>query len=177
MIMKNLIKQGLALCLAAVLSAGIGAPALAASTDGMDSDGTTSSLQEAPSAWKDKRADKDSKCPACVNVIEIAASVLGKTEDEVTKLIENGKIGDLLIAEGKLDEFKSAYLAAAKAKLDAAVSDGALTQAEADEKYAKAEEKMSAYDGAEHLCHRGEHSKMPEKKGQAETFFTDGQAA
>ena len=100
-----------------------------------------------------------------VNVIKIAASVLGQTEDDVKAAVKTGKVGDLLISAGKVDEFKTAYLTELKSKLDAAVSAGTLTQEGADEKYASGKEKMDAYDGTTHLCGGSDHSKMFEKKG------------
>ncbi|MDR3240086.1 MAG: hypothetical protein LBT44_08385 [Clostridiales bacterium] len=94
------------------------------------------------------------------DVVSIAASVLGISKDELKASLQTGKIGDLLLAAGKLDEFKTAYLSAVKSKLDAAVADGSLTQEKADEKYAAAQAKMAAYDGTEHLCGgKGHHGK------------------
>ena len=99
-----------------------------------------------------------------VNEISIAASVLGITTEEVKESIKTGKIGDLLIAADKVNEFKAAYLLELKTKLDAAVAEGKITQAEADEKYNAGKTKMDNYDGTTHLCGGKDHSKMFEKK-------------
>ena len=130
-------------------------------------DGST----ELSKGGKDKGGEaKDS---TNVNVIKVAASVLGKTEDEIKESVKSGKIGDLLVAAGKVDEFKTAYLAETKSKLDAAVTAGTLTQAEADEKYAAETTKMDAYDGTIHLCGGKDHSKMFEKKDKASIDSSD----
>ncbi len=103
---------------------------------------------------------KDKNSGTRVNVISVAASVLGKTEAEVKDAVKSGKVGDLLTAANKMTEFKTAYLAEAKTKLDAAVTAGTLTQPQADEKYAAEKAKMDAYDGTTHLCGGTDHSKM-----------------
>jgi len=102
-----------------------------------------------------------------VNVVAIAAQVLGKSEDEVKNAIKDGKVGDLLLSAKKVDEFKTAYLAAAKEKLDAAVEAGTLTKAQADEKYSEAQNKMNNYDGTQHLCGGKDHSRMFERKSKS----------
>lgn len=95
-----------------------------------------------------------------VNVISVAASVLGKTTDEVKEAIKEAKVGDLLIEAGKVDEFKTAYLTEAKTKLDEAIASGTLTQEEADTKYAEIEAAIAVYDGTTHLCGGTDHKKM-----------------
>ena len=102
-----------------------------------------------------------------VNVIAVAAQVLGITEDDAKVAIKDGKIGDLLIAAKKVDAFKTAYLAATKEKLDAAVEAGTLTKAQADEKYSEAQNKMNNYDGTQHLCGGKDHSRMFERKSKS----------
>lgn len=109
------------------------------------------------------------KDSARVSVVQVAASVLGKTEDEIRESVKSGKVGDLLIAAGKVDDFKTAYLAELKSKLDAAVSGGTLTEAEADEKYTAGKEKMDSYDGTTHLCGGNDHSKMFGKRDTSNT--------
>lgn len=99
-----------------------------------------------------------------VNVISVAAEVLDMDRDEVKESVKTGKVGDLLIAADKVDEFKAAYLETAKTKLDEAVAAGSVTQAEADEKYAEYEQKMAGYDGTEHLCGNSDHSNMFNKE-------------
>jgi hypothetical protein len=98
-----------------------------------------------------------------IDAIDLAADILGKTKDEVKDAVKDGKIGDLLIAAGKVDAFKAAYLTESKTKLDAAVTAGTLTQAQADEKYAAEKAKMAAYDGTTHLCEGKDHSKSGSK--------------
>jgi hypothetical protein len=98
-----------------------------------------------------------------VDVIALTADLLGKTTDEVRDAVKDGKVGDLLIEAGKVEQFKTAYLAEVKTKLKAAVTAGTLTQAEADEKYATEKTKMAAYDGSTHLCGGKDHSKFGEK--------------
>jgi hypothetical protein len=114
-------------------------------------DGSTDLTTKPAKGEKSTDKSKGSK-GVRVDVIGVAASVLGKTTDEVKTSVKNGKLGDLLLAAGKLDAFKVAYLAEAKAKLDAAVTAGTLTQAQADEKYATEKAKMDTYDGTTHLC-------------------------
>ncbi len=107
---------------------------------------------------------KKRKSGVHVNVLSLAASVLGKTEDEVKEVVKTGKVGDLLVAVGKVEEFKTKYLEEVKQKLDAAVTEGKITQEQADEKYATSQEKMSTYDGTTHLCGGIDHSKMVREK-------------
>lgn len=99
-----------------------------------------------------------------VSVIAVAATVLGKTEDEIKQSVKSDKVGTLLLEAGKLDAFKKAYLAESKSKLEAAVTAGTFTQQQADEKYAEEQTKMQSYDGTTHLCGGEDHSKMFEKK-------------
>lgn len=133
---------------------GIGTIVYAASPNEDDSATTTTEGSSTKSNSKDIH----------VSAISVAATVLGKTEDEVKESVKDGKIGDLLIAVSKVDEFKAAYLAEMKTKLDSAVKSGTLTQTQADEKYAETEAKMKAYDGTTHLCGGSDHSKMSEKQ-------------
>ena len=129
-------------------------------------DGTTSFRDSAKKESTGGKSHGSKKVSVQVNVIKVAASVLDKTEDEVKAAVKDGKVGDLLIAAGKVDAFKTAYLAEAKSKLDAAVTAGTLTQEQADEKYAAEKAKMDAYDGTTHLCGHDDHSKMFEKKSK-----------
>ncbi len=162
----------LSVCLVVSLILGLGVtalattntPELAAPPDGSAS--PDSAITDPPTAGKSSDTEQESMGRKChdgqirVNVLTIAAQVLGQTEDEVKEAVKDGKVGDLLIAAGKVDEFKQAYLSEAKNKLNAAVAEGQLTQAQADKKYTKAEEKMAAYDGTTHLCGRKDHSDM-----------------
>jgi len=120
----------------------------------------------APDSSEDHQAKTDGtseKGTHGANVISVAADVLGMSKDEVRDAVADAKVGDLLIAQGKVDAFKTAYLAATQEKLTAAVSEGSITQEEADESYAKAEEKMANYDGTTHLCGHADHSDMKAK--------------
>lgn len=94
------------------------------------------------------------------SVLSVAADVLGMTTDEVKEAVADSKVGDLLVAQNKVAEFKTAYLAETQTKLGEKVADGSITQEEADAAYAKAEEKMASYDGSTHLCGREDHSGM-----------------
>lgn len=150
----------------------------AAVTDGTltqtEADEKYASKQAEINAWDgstelSKGKSGNAKDSTRVDVMKIAASVLGKTEEEIKESVKSGKIGDLLVAAGKVDAFKTAYLSEAKSRLDAAVADGTLTQAEADEKYAAQKEKMDSYDGTSHLCGDKDHSKIFEKKDKANT--------
>ncbi|MDR3085100.1 MAG: hypothetical protein LBU47_02180 [Christensenellaceae bacterium] len=139
--MKKTITAAFAfLVLATALLAGGGSVALAASASGAES-----------TAPKTGHGGSHAGT-ARVNALAVAASVLGIAEDEARAGIKDGKLGDLLLAAGKLGEFKAAYIEAAGAKLDAALAAGALTQAQADEKLAEVKAKMDAYDGTAHLC-------------------------
>jgi hypothetical protein len=128
-----------------------------------DLSGATSSAIDAQKQVKGEKKHAGGKSGVRVDVISVAASVLGETGEEVKESVKAGKVGDLLVEAGKVDEFKAAYLAEAKSKLDAAVTAGSLTQAQADEKYAEAKDKMDAYDGTTHLCGGTDHSKFGEK--------------
>lgn len=148
------------------------------STDNKNSNSNKSSNQEASDS-KSKPADTTKKVDnekgkkgnksSGVNVISVAAKVLDKTTDEVREAVKTGKVGDLLVAAGKVDAFKTEYLAQIKATLDEKVTAGALTQTEADEKYAAAKTKMEAYNGTTHLCGGTDHSKMFEKKNSSDS--------
>jgi len=133
----------------------------------------TSELSKGGKDKGEKGKGGEAKDSTHVNVIKVAASVLGKTEDEIKESVKSGKVGDLLVAAGKVDEFKTAYLAEAKSKLDVAITAGTLTQAQADEKYTAEKTKMDAYDGTTHLCGGKDHSKMFEKKDKANTDSSD----
>jgi divalent metal cation (Fe/Co/Zn/Cd) transporter len=76
--------------------------------------------------------------------IELAADVLGVTVDElIDQRDETGKtIHEILEDADKLDEFTDAHLAQFKQILTDKVTNGDLTQAEADEWYKEIEERM-----------------------------------
>jgi hypothetical protein len=156
-----------------------GAVVMAASAEGSSSaaselsvpdvSGATGSAADAREQVKRHKDHSGGKSDARVDVISAAASVLGKTEEEVKESVKTSKVGDLLVEAGKVDEFKAAYLAEAKSKLDAAVTVGSLTQEQADEKYAEAKDKIDAYDGTMHLCGGADHSKFGEKLKTADS--------
>lgn len=151
-----------------MLTMGVGATALAATeeTPAAETQQVTEASEDssASAAETDKpersASRKGRKGSGGVNVISVAASVLDMEKDEVKEAVKDAKVGDLLLAENKLDEFKQAYLDTAKTKLDEAVAAGSKTQAEADEKYAEYEQKMAGYDGTTHLCGKADHSNM-----------------
>ena len=124
-------------------------------------------------APKDKEYKDHKNHSVHADVLTVAASVLEMDKEEVKEAVKSGKVGDLLIAAGKLSEFKAAYLSEFKTKLDAAVAAGKLTQEKADGKYGSEKTKIEAYDGTTHLCGNGDHSKMSDKKtktsGKAKT--------
>ena len=150
------------LIIAMLISGIISMTVMAASTDGgTDADTSASSKEEKFN--KEKRSSGKNK-GVHVDVLSVAASVLEMDKSELKEAVRNGKVGDLLIAAGKVEEFKAAYLSELKAKADAAVADGTMTQEQADEKYESGKEKMENYDGTTHLCGHDDHSKMFEKK-------------
>lgn len=74
---------------------------------------------------------------------EIVAGLTGKSVEEVTAAREDGVTYGAQAAEaGKLEEFKDERLALMKSRLDEAVANKDLTQAEADEIYARMAERM-----------------------------------
>lgn len=160
--------------LSVLVISGIGISALATSDDSSNAAAKTSPAQTA-AANNDTAADQASR-PAKgdhkgkfksghVNVLSVAATVLGKTEAKIKEDVKDSYVGALLTAAGKVEEFKTAYLEAAKISLDKAVTEGILTQAEADTKYDEAEAKMASYDGTTHLCGKTDHSKLFELRG------------
>jgi len=76
--------------------------------------------------------------------IELAADVLGVTVDElIEQRTETGKtVHEILENADKLDEFTEAHLAQIKTILAEKVTNGDLTQAEADEWYKEIETRM-----------------------------------
>ena len=82
------------------------------------------------------------------NVNKIAATVMNTTETAVETAIQNGtSLGSQLTAAGKLDAFKTAYLAAVKTKFDTVVKSGKMTQTQADQIYNKIQTSVNAWDG------------------------------
>ena len=144
--MQKSIKLLAGILILVILTSGIiGMTVLAVSnSNGTDEDLTISSRE-------DKRSNGN-KSGVRVNEISIAASVLDMTKEEVKEFIKDAKIGDLLIAANKVDEFKTVYLSELIIKLDAAVAAGSLTHEQADEKYEAGKTKMDEYDGTTHLC-------------------------
>lgn len=132
--------------------------AMAASNDSAAADSKPAVLDA-----RDKKGFEHKSKGVHVDVVSVAASVLETTKDDVKAAIKTGKTGDLLIAAGKVDEFKIAYIAELETKLEAAVADGKMTQEEADAMYASEKEKIDAYDGTTHLCGGKDHSKMFDK--------------
>jgi hypothetical protein len=76
-----------------------------------------------------------------VEVMKSAADVLGLTTDELMTQLRDGKsLADVAQAQGvSADKLKSDLLARVKAALDTAVSDGKITQSQADEMYSRTE--------------------------------------
>jgi hypothetical protein len=77
--------------------------------------------------------------------LDAAATYLGLSETELRTQLSDGKtLADVAKAEGKtVDGLVSALVADEKKELDAAVSSGRLTQAQADEMLANAEERFT----------------------------------
>jgi hypothetical protein len=77
--------------------------------------------------------------------LDAAATYLGLSETELRTQLSDGKtLADVAKAEGKtVDGLVSALVADEKKELDAAVSSGRLTQAQADELLANAEERFT----------------------------------
>lgn len=155
------------------LAAGAGMFAVSASTETNESqteftvtqsDTQTGTGTEQKTFKGKEHSGKEARSSTNVSVISVAASVLGKTEDEIKDAIKADKTGTLLIEAGKVEEFKAAYLTAVREKLDAAVTAGTMTQEEADAKYSAEQEKMAAYDGTAHLCGGTDHANMFTKK-------------
>lgn len=103
-----------------------------------------------------------------VNISKIAATVLGKSEEEIKIAFNDGNLGDLLISASKLNEFKTACLSDMKLKLDEAVKSKTLTQAEADEKYTFLKAKIDAYDGTQPLFKERDHNRTLGEKDKAQ---------
>ena len=80
-----------------------------------------------------------------VDKLETAASYLGLSEAELREQLEDGKtLAEIAKAEGKsVDGLVQALLKNARAKLDRAVEDGRLTQAQADELATDLEERLT----------------------------------
>ncbi|MCL2775179.1 MAG: hypothetical protein FWD71_17800 [Oscillospiraceae bacterium] len=78
---------------------------------------------------------------ACMGGYDMAtaASVMGITQDELKTQVQtaNGNLFKVLEEAGKMDAYKAQVLANCKTKLDAAVTAGKMTQADADTEYAK----------------------------------------
>lgn len=91
----------------------LGITTVFAATDDAASSSATTQSGSAGSAEKTPR-QKDAKSGTRVNVLSVAASVLCKTEADVKEAVKTGKVGDLLTAAGKVDDFKTAYLAQAQ---------------------------------------------------------------
>lgn len=157
--MRKSIKLIAGLLILAMLISGIISMTVMAASN--DTDSAASSKEEKFN--KEKWSSGKSK-DVCVDVLSVAESVLEIDKSEIKEAIRDGKVGDLLIAAGKVDEFKTAYLSELKIKLEAAVADGKMTQEQADEKYESGIEKMDNYDGTTHLCGHDDHSKMFDKK-------------
>ena len=163
--MQKITKISAVILVFAVLVSGIiSMTAIAAqSGNGVDEDAVPSSGKEKTDG--EKRSGGKSK-GVHVNVLSVAASVLGIDKAEIKETIKDGKVGDLLIAADKVDDFKIAYLSELKSKLDAAVKTGTLTQEQADKKYESEKNKMDNYDGTTHLCGNDHHAGMFDETGR-----------
>jgi hypothetical protein len=115
----------------------------AAAADTTASETTTTSETTTPPQKKKSKKFGHVK----VNVLAVAASVLDVSQDELQVSLKSRDLGEILLEAGKLDAFKAAYLETAKTNLTAAVADGRLSQEQADEKYARVQTKIAAYDG------------------------------
>jgi hypothetical protein len=90
-------------------------------------------------------------------ILDDAAKALGLTRAKLVEQLRAGKsVADVAKAQGKdLAAVKSAVKAAEKARLDKAVKDGRLTQAQADEMLAHFDEHLARFDEAGGLCPEG----------------------
>jgi hypothetical protein len=80
---------------------------------------------------------------------EIIAGLTGKSVEEVTKARQDGNsYGEQAQAAGKLEEFQAARLEQYKLRLDQAVKDQKLTQAEADKLYENMKLRLENCDGS-----------------------------
>lgn len=87
---------------------------------------------------------------------EIVAGLTGKSVEEVNAARENGATyGEQAAEAGKLEEFKDERLALLKSRLDEAVANKELTQAEADAIYARMAERMENCTGDGSGCAAG----------------------
>jgi polyhydroxyalkanoate synthesis regulator phasin len=82
---------------------------------------------------------------------EAAAQVLGMTEDELLTELKDGKtLAEVAEAQGmSVDAFETALLDQVQAQLDELVTDGTLTQAQADEQFQRVEENIDDIVNAE----------------------------
>ena len=76
-----------------------------------------------------------------VGVMQSAADVLGLTQEELMTQLKDGKsLADVAQAQGvSVDTLKTGLLAQVRTKLDTLVSDGKITQSQADEIYSRTE--------------------------------------
>lgn len=78
--------------------------------------------------------------------IETLEKVTGKTADELK--VSNGQsLGEIAAKEGKLDEFHQEMIVERKEKLQEAVTEGKITQEEADQRLSQMENNFESCDG------------------------------
>lgn len=107
-------------------------------------------------------AAADWKTPA-----EILAAITGKTADEVQAARAAGQsYGEQAAAAGKLAAFNGERLAQYKLRLDEAVKDGRITQAEADRLYAAMKTRVEACDGTCDSTNKGAGCGLGAGRGQ-----------
>src|SRR6266545_2597527 len=100
-------------------------------------------------------------CKGARLVIGAAAGVLGEEPADVAEAVRSGEgLGEQAEANGmSVEDFTAALLGAIKSKLDAKVSDGTITQAQADRIFAEIEEQIDRIvnfegQGGDGPCHR-----------------------
>lgn len=108
-----------------------------------------------------QRKGGDGPCKGARLVVGSAAEVLGKEAAEVVQAIRSGEsLAEQAEAQGmSVEDFTAALLDAIKAKLDAKVAEGVITQAQADRIFAEIEseiDKIVKFEGQPGLapCHR-----------------------
>lgn len=113
-------------------------------------------------------------CRGANLVLGAAAEVLGMDREEIAQSLRSGQ-SLAAIAEGKgqnVDEFTAALLPAIKAQLDTKVTEGPMTQEQADRVFAAIEEHVDRIvqfegSGAPGLCHRPGNGDGPARQPQA----------
>lgn len=102
--------------------------------------------------------------------LDVAAETLGVTEDELRTALQGGSsLADVAEAEGvELDALVTALVEAARERLAQAVTDGRLTQEQADEKAADLQARVEEHVQREGLGRRGPRPEAPAEEGTVE---------